>query len=36
MDKIICINKFISKDEEKRSKNFNEIWQRIVNISLKK
>lgn len=34
MNNIICKNIYVSKDENIRKKNFNEIWQIIVNRSI--
>lgn len=31
MDTVVCKNVYVSKDDDERKKNFNEIWQIIVN-----
>ncbi len=31
MDTVVCKNVYVSKDDDEREKNFNEIWQIIVN-----
>lgn len=36
MDKVICKNTFVSDDETLRSKEFNEIWIKIINIMINK
>jgi len=31
MDTVVCKNVYVSKDDDEKEKNFNEIWQIIVN-----